>query len=170
MKVKNIILTILLILSVVIFLWMAYEPPKPIPETAMFSMELEVPKEVEAGKAFTVNGFLRNDSKHDWFISHGADMFRYRVLSEHGEPVPRDSAQIIGINNIGMGHLLKSKTRYTNDGEGHVSIQLNELKINEPGKYLVTSYASFSIPKERNDTTRDYYFELESEPVTVIVR
>ena len=61
MNVKNIVLTILLILSVAIF-WIIYEPPpKPNPKAEMFSMELEAPKEVEAGIPFIVNGFLHND-------------------------------------------------------------------------------------------------------------
>lgn len=170
MNVKNIVLTILLILSVAIF-WIVYEPPpKPNPKAEMFSMELEAPKEVEAGIPFIVNGFLHNDSKYDWMITHSADMFKYQVVDEHGKLVPRGTTEVFWMNNIGMGHLLKRKTRYTNDGGTHVSRKLNELKFNEPGKYVITSYATFNIREEINGNVQHFGFKLESDPVTVIVK
>lgn len=48
-----------------------------MPEANMFSINVDVPKALQADKLFVVKGTLVNNSDRSWEVEHGADMFTY---------------------------------------------------------------------------------------------
>lgn len=162
--IKNIAITCVLVFLVALFFYIAY---KPMPDEAMFRVSLEVPNEVTAGNFFQADGYLHNESRFEWSILHGADLFQYRVFDHKGEQFDQSCYDVYVLNHIGMAHKLKAKSQYTNDGEGHIRPKLNEVCIDSPGDYSIISVVEFSIEDPRIPEERKFIIESAPYPLKV---
>lgn len=124
-----------------------------IPEANMFSINVDVPKGLQADELFVVKGTLINNSDSSWEIEHGADMFTYDVYKINGERVLQGVGLRV-VNDIGFMMSLKPDETYSNDGEGHVHPKNNEFTL-PAGNYEFVSKAEFRIKHG------DKYYEFE---------
>ncbi len=128
-----------------------------------FRVDLSLPKEMEAGKPFLLEGTLVNKSHHTWQVDYGADIFSYVVLSDKGENV-LPSTDMLVVDSIGLMKTLKPFEKFGYDGGQFMHPHNNECTL-PAGKYKAVAKAKFRI----QEGSRKVDFELESEPVSFTV-
>lgn len=153
-------LRIIVFLTVLSVLLVNCNDQKVVPNKEMFSVGIDELTDIKVDQPFTINGFLKNESKYSFKINHGADMFRYQVYDENGNPIPREGGMSF-VNAVGWVIDLKSQEDYRNNGEEQRSNELYEFSIFKAGKYKATVTAKFTILideiKYDQEITSDYY-------------
>ena len=127
------------------------------PKGNMFEIGVKELTNVQVNRPFEIVGYLKNNSKHSWEITHGSGIFSYEVIDENENPVPQEKG-ILFRNDVGYFKELEPKEIYSHNGEGQRSKGFYEFTIKKPGKYKVKVNAEFRIEYKGNE----YDFKLTS--------
>jgi len=114
------------------------------PNENLFEVGSDELKSIKTNQPFQITGFVKNNSKQKWDISHGAGMFTYEIYDSDGNLVEQDN-DFLYRNDIGYLDELKPKTEYRNNGEEQRSKEYYEFKINKPGVYKIKTEAKFQV-------------------------
>ncbi|GIP32140.1 hypothetical protein [Paenibacillus sp. J2TS4] len=135
------------------------------PDASMLEVGIEELQGIQANEPFIITGYLKNNSKHSWEISHGAGMFTYEIVDAEGNPLKRKSGMLFR-NNIGFLTQLKPDEVLHINGEEHRSEEYYTFVIDKPGQYKVRTNVEFRIENkqeinEQKLTSEFYEFSVE---------
>ncbi|MGN7382040.1 MULTISPECIES: hypothetical protein [unclassified Paenibacillus] len=135
------------------------------PDASMFEVGIEELQGIRANEPFIITGYLKNNSKHSWEISHGAGMFTYEIVDMEGNRVTRNTGLLIQ-NAIGYLTQLKPNEVLQNNGEEQRSEEYYTFVIDKPGRYKVRTNVEFRIEHnqeiyEQTLTSEFYEFTVE---------
>ncbi|RXZ79954.1 hypothetical protein EBB07_20565 [Paenibacillaceae bacterium] len=138
---------------------------EPAAEESGLIVEMIKPDQLRAGKPFKLVAELVNTSAAAQEIQHGADMFTYQIFDANGGLVMEEVSMRMR-DDIGFMRTLKPGSRYTTDGEGHVSPPLDTRTIDKSGNYTIIATAEFRVTHEGANAKQ---VKLVSEPIEVVV-
>lgn len=135
------------------------------PDASMFEVGIEELQGIRANEPFIITGYLKNNWKHSWEISHGAGMFTYEIVDMEGNPVKRESDMLFQ-NDIGYLVQIKPNEVYKDNGEEQRSEEFYTFVIDKPGRYKVRTNVEFQIEHnqeiyEQTLTSEFYEFTVE---------
>lgn len=125
-----------------------------VPNADMFEAGNDELINIKANQSFQITGYLKNNSKQEWNISYGADMFTYEIYDKDGNIVKQDY-EMLFVNSIGYSSEIKPKTEYRDNGEDQRSKEYYEFNIDKPGKYTIMTTVKFRINDEEFQITSE---------------